>query len=136
MARPIVTLVLLAALAVPGLSQARETPADPGRYAAAWKRGAAKPAPPRTLAEEARCSAAWQMVWTVYWISTRDTLPPGFDRKSLEAQSQAWYDRLDEQGDAGRQAMKTADQTIIQPLAKAGEREKIMEIAGACGLTD
>ena len=136
MSRPLLTVTLIAALAIPLVAESRQAPTDPARYAKAFQRGAAKPAPPKTLADEARCSAAWQMTWTIYWVNTTDGLPTGYDKTMLKAQAQNWFDRLHDQGDAGEAAFEKADSEIIQPLAAAGQREKIVEIAGACGRTD
>ena len=135
MLKSMIPFALVAALLVPGLAQARQAE-DPARYAKAFQRGLAKSAPPRTLAEEARCSAAWQVTWSIYWINTSAPLPTGYDRKMLKAQSEAWFDRLHDQGETGEAAFQKADADIIQPLAQAGQREKILEIAGACGRTE
>lgn len=132
MQKSMIPFALAAALLLPGLAQARQAE-DPARYAKAFQRGLAKPAPPRTLAEEARCSAAWQVTWSIYWINTSAPLPTGYDRQMLKAQAEAWFERLHDQGETGEAAFEKADAEIIQPLAAAGQREKVLEIAGACG---
>lgn len=125
---------LCAVLLLSGPVAARQADPDPG-YDKAFARGAARPAPAKTLDQEARCSAAWAMAWTIIWINRSAVLPSGYDRAGFEAQSQAWYDRVHEQGPAGEDAHQKADDEIIQPLAAAGQRQKIFEIAGACGRT-
>lgn len=136
MSRSLVAVLLIAALAAPGLAQARQiTDAEiAARLTAAYKRGQAQPKPPASLADEGMCASAWGAVAGIYMQGNYAT-PPGLEDDKIDWQGQLWFTRLSNKGPAGEAAMKTAEETLIKPLTDGQFFENVMEIAGSCGTT-
>ena len=137
LAAPRLTASLLAAAllaggpAAPALAQTNADNA--AALDAAYQRGRASPAPPRGLAQEARCAAAWDAVDRIYAENDFE-LPAGLDAAILAAQAGRWAAALTAKGEAGIRALEHARTQVIGPALAGDQWDRILEIAGGCGL--
>ena len=124
---------LLSALAAPAPATAQS--ADPSRAAsldAAFKRGAANPAYPKTLAAEVRCAAAWPGLSYVY-EETGLRPPSDLEPEDFWYQEKRWTEVFAAKDEAARKALAEARQNDIGAMIHNGKWEDLAQLVGACG---
>lgn len=131
-------LLLVVALAAPGLAHARQSD-DIGiawGISAAYNRGLETPEPPETAKDEGLCDAAWNALWRIFNKHPKYSTPAGLTAEELDWQVDHWDDRAEKAGDEGERAAAAATEALFNPWYDAGDYERIAEFAGACGLAD
>jgi hypothetical protein len=135
MSNPLVVFGLIAALAVPSLAEARQDEDFwvAAKLAAAYQRGRENHEEPTDAKEVGMCASAWSAVWRIYNAHPNYSTPSDLSVEDIEWQSDRWDDRADKAGEDGEAAMQAADEALFNPWFDAGDYERIMEFAGACG---
>lgn len=135
MSKSLVALALAAALAVPPLAEARQAgdPMTGAKLAAAYQRGLENYEAPTDAKEVGMCASAWNAVWRIYNAHPDYRTPADLSAEDIEWQADSWDTRADKAGEDGEAAMQAADQALFNPWFDAGDYERIMEFAGACG---